>query len=128
MLPRRKPPRSGIKIDANRRDWPRHRSFVTKFVCVGFKAGKCEGPIQAAHLSSDEPPPHERAGTGIKAHDKWTFPACHSCHSEQHRMGFDAFQAKYGINLFSVCRQLQKTSPCREAWAEQDAARAAGVL
>ena len=129
MLPRRKPPRSGIKSMTWTREWPRHRSFVTKFVCVCFKAGNCAGPIQAAHLNTDELPEHERGGQGLKPHDAWCFPACHFHHiEEQHRMGFEAFQAKYGINLYQVCRQLQRTSPCKAAWAEQDAARAAGVL
>lgn len=115
MLPRRKPPRSGIER-APKREWPKHRRFVSTFVCAAYKANACEGRIECAHYNGDDIPSADKGGMGLKAHDRWTWPSCSKHHAESHQIGAESFQKKYGINLKHICEQFQKVSPCRLDW------------
>ena len=52
---------------------------------------------------------------GIKPHDKWTVPLCHSCHSEQHMRGEISFHGdglekakKLASDLYSAKNRQEK--------------------
>lgn len=84
-----------------------------------FKVDECVGPIEAAHLRLGVPA-HEAGGTGLKPHDKWTFPACERHHAEAHRIGEATFQKRYDIDLRKACERLAATSPHRWRWEEPE--------
>ena len=105
MLPRRKPPRSGIRdMDGPIRSTS-HLAFVRGFVCVAHEAGDCEGKIEAAHFRTAA-----TAGIGVKPGDDWTFPACSKHHGEQHQIGQAAFGSKYRVDLATECERLARAS------------------
>jgi hypothetical protein len=114
FLQRRERQRSGIER-APPRAFPSHRAWVRGFQCVCFKTGECEGPIEAAHLRLGVPA-SEAGGTGLKPHDKWTYPACEKHHDEQHTIGEASFQKKYELDLRVVCMKLARISPHRKKW------------
>lgn len=116
MIPRRKPRlRSGIER-APQREFPQHRQWVRQTrACI---VEGCEDRmIEAAHF--DGPVPVEdMGGKGLKRHDRWVFPCCHLHHREMHNGGWQAFEAKYGVNLKAAAEALAKASPHRWRWEE----------
>ena len=101
--PKRRPRHhSGIR-DETSGDIPGHRAFVRKHTCI--VPGCDQGPIECCHVRAGIDP-DGRGGTGLKPHDKWTFPGCHEHHAEQHRIGEKAFAAKYKINPIETAKAL----------------------
>lgn len=100
-----------------RREFPSHRAWVRGFICAAHESGECQGKIEAAHLRLGVPA-HESGGTGLKPHDKWTWPACEFHHRRQHDMGEASFQAHYRLDLRKLCEKLALTSPHRKGWIE----------
>lgn len=120
MLQRRKPPRSGI-VRAPQREWRRHEQFLRGFVCIAFKADSsgCDGKVQCCHWRTAA-----NSGTALKpaAWDAW--PGCETHHAEQHRIGQQAFEAKYSVDCLKEARRLARISPDKEMRA---AMREAGI-
>lgn len=64
--------------------------------CLG--RGECVGvPVDAAHT--------ENNGMGSKGPDSSCVPLCRKHHQEQHKIGIDAFNKKYGINLKEIAAE-----------------------
>lgn len=111
MLPRRKPPKSGIERNPERVRSPGHRKWVRGHVCAASGLREpwhepCDGLIECAHVRTGTD-----GGTGIKPSDAWTVPLCKSHHAEQHAIGEPAFERKYGVNLKRIAEDLARRSP-----------------
>lgn len=48
---------------------------------------------------------------GMKPPDRWTVPLCNVHHTEQHRIGHPAFDAKYDLSLREIAERLAALSP-----------------
>jgi hypothetical protein len=109
---KRKRVRSGIPRGP-KRIWPQHRRFVRSHHCVvpGCQATE----IQCCHIRSAA-----NAGTGLKPHDAFTFPACHNHHAEQHQVGQGTFEDRHGIDLYALAAELVRRSP---DWKMREAMR-----
>lgn len=80
--------------------------------CIG--RGECVGvPVDAAHIGSTG------KGMGQKCSDEETAPLCRPHHEEQHKIGLEAFQKKYGLNLLAIAAELVKRY--REEYPERAA-------
>lgn len=116
MLARR--PKTKMRSDAPKCEWPKHRAFVKRHVCI---VPNCiAGPIEAAHVRLGLPgatPSWARGGTSKKPHDGFVFPACHHHHAEQHNIGEATFARKYGVNMLKEALDLARHSPCPEVKA-----------
>ena len=111
MLARRKAPKMNVRQDT--RYFPGFLAFVRLHVC---SVPGCENQdIEASHIRKGIPA-HEAGGVGMKPHDKWTCPKCRCHHQEYHDLGHDTFEAKYGISLVEVCKDLQRRWPNRKKW------------
>lgn len=109
MLPRRKPPKSGIARRPPMHS-PAHRKWVRGFECVAAKSGGCGGGIEAAHF--DGPIPNEdRGGMGRKDADRWCFPCCRIHAAEQHAKGWAAFDRAHGVDTKRIAEGLARRSP-----------------
>jgi hypothetical protein len=109
MLPAKIQSSRSLILRGPRRDWPRHRKFVRSRCCVvtlGKVHDDCDGPIQACHYRTAA-----NSGKSLKPADWWTFSACHKHHAEQHQIGQDAFERKYGLDLTSICVEFAQLSP-----------------
>lgn len=112
MLPRRKPPKSGIARNPDRIRSPAHRKWVRGFACACAdarhpdQAVPCHPLIECAHVRTGTD-----GGTGIKPSDSWTVPLCKAHHAEQHAIGEPAFERKYGVNLKRIAEDLARQSP-----------------
>lgn len=96
---------SGRQNDGLR--WPAHRKWVRGFTCLCMgRGGECWGDIECAHVDYATP-----KGMGLKGHDAFTVPLCAAHHAEQHTMGWQAFEAKYGIDAEAKARRIMKRSP-----------------
>ena len=88
-----------------------HRRFLRDHVCI---VPDCTNTfIQVCHIRSNLPE-GEQAGTGQKPHDAWTFPACLPHHQEQHELGEQSFEKKYGIDLLKTAFEFAFASPVME--------------
>lgn len=89
----------------------RHKKHVRGFDCsIKDKNGHvCQGRIEAAH---------DRDGTDgcgqRKPSDFHCFPLCSLAHGEQHTLGHESFDRKYGIKTKAITAHMVKTSPCRQ--------------
>ena len=107
MLPRRlKQPKLGIQV-APRKVWPRHRRWVRSHGCCvpGCDARR----VDFAHLRSSA-----NAGMSQKPHDVFGVSLCRTHHDKQHSLGVDAFDRKYGIDLWALAAEFARHSPDRE--------------
>lgn len=116
LPPRRRRLRSGI-LRVPQRHWPRHRKFVRSHHCVVPGCQALES--QCCHIRTAA-----NAGSGLKPHDGYTFPACAEHHAEQHRIGQDSFQSLYGLDLFAIAAELVRKSP---DWKMRLAIELAGI-
>lgn len=107
MLQRRKPPKMKIREETRVRSQA-HLKFVRGFVCaiMGRAGHECEGKIEAHHVSEDG-----NAGMGIKAPDSDAVPLCSRHHAEGHRVGWETFAARYGVDLLAHAAKLWRISP-----------------
>ena len=113
-LRRRKHPKSGIER-VPKREFPAHRAWVRGFMCLVASQGKnptaCGGKSEAAHVRL-----HTDGGTGLKPHDRHCVPLCSTHHREQHNIGEDAFEKKYGFRMAICAERLARMSPHRHLW------------
>lgn len=93
LPPRRQRERSGIER-APRRVFQTHRAFVRRHDCC--VPGCADGPIQFAHAKS----------RGAGGHDSQGVALCLAHHREQHDIGIESFQKKYGIDLFAMAAEF----------------------
>jgi hypothetical protein len=66
-------------------------------------------PVQAHHVRSAA-----TAGVGLKSNDSETVPLCGGIgghHDEFHRIGRHSFEAKYGVTLAAIARELSNSPP-----------------
>jgi hypothetical protein len=70
---------------------------IRKLDCV---VPGCPDPSQAAHFKS-------RGAGGKQQH---LFPCCQAHHSEQHALGIETWQAKYGLDLEAITAHLWRTT------------------
>jgi hypothetical protein len=73
-----------------------------------------------AHLRSAS-----NAGKGLKPHDAFGVSLCRHHHVEQHSLGVDAFDRKYGIDLWALAAEFARRSPDTEMRATLRLVRAA---
>jgi hypothetical protein len=62
--------------------------------------------VDFAHLRSAA-----NAGAGQTPHDIFGVSLCRVHHDEQHRIGADAFNKKYGIDLWAMAAEFARRSP-----------------
>lgn len=92
------------------RDHPAHRKWVRGHFC---SVPLCpETNIECAHVDYAGIGP-EKKFLGGKCADWLTIPLCSIHHAEQHsaKMGWRAFEAKYGINAENIAHDLARRSP-----------------
>lgn len=116
-LPRRKPQLKAPKI---RRRFPAHRAWINGFLCsvtLSDRPTDCDGATECAHVRRGTD-----GGIGQKPSDWWTIPLCRAHHQEQHQIGEQAFEKKYGIDMKELAREFARKSPhwpkMREAMGE----------
>ena len=91
-----------------------HLQFVRGHYCVVYAKPsdsdrtRCDGRVQAHHiyLPGD--------AKGKKPHDSQTIPLCAHHHEEGHRIGWDSFDARYGLKpgqRINIAAALWKQSP-----------------
>lgn len=119
-LKKRERSRSGIRR-APQRDWPSHRTYVRKFECLFRHLGGCDSPARCCHLSEGLDAGEQKVGTNLKVHDKNTWPGCDHHHTAAHSIGHLAYAAAHGVDLFAEIAKIQRGSPCRRAWEEDEA-------
>src|SRR5947209_15556284 len=104
MLPHRlKRPKMAAR-EAIRKVWPRHRRWVRSHGCC---VPECRAvSVDFAHLRSAA-----NAGAGQIPHDIFGVSLCRLHHDEQHRIGADAFNKKYEIDLWALAAEFARRSP-----------------
>jgi hypothetical protein len=96
-------PKLGVRVPLQR-IWPRHRRWVKSHGCC---VPNCQAlSVDFAHLRSAA-----NAGTGQTPHDIFGVSLCRVHHDEQHRIGADAFNKKYGIDLWAIAAEFARKSP-----------------
>ena len=75
--------------------------------------------VDFAHLRSAS-----NAGKGLKPHDVFGVSLCRTHHVEQHSFGVDAFDRKYGIDLWALAAEFARRSPDTEMRATLSLVRA----
>jgi hypothetical protein len=94
------------------RSCPGHRAWVRRHHC---SVPECRGfPIECAHVRGGTD-----GGQGLKPSDKWTLSLCRDHHAEQHRIGEEAFERKYGIDMRGIAGAFAQKSPHRHIWREE---------
>ena len=116
-LPRKlRRPRMGVRSPVQK-IWPRHRRWVKAHGCC---VADCPCPnVDFAHLRSAA-----NAGKDQKPHDIFGVSLCRLHHEEQHRIGADAFNQRYGIDLWALAAEFARTSPDWEMRASLKLVRA----
>jgi hypothetical protein len=103
LPPRLKRPKLGVHVPLQR-IWPRHRRWVKSHGCC---VPGCEATsVEFAHLRSCA-----NAGMSQKPHDLFGVSLCRMHHDEQHRLGIDAFDRKYGIDLWALAAEFARRTP-----------------
>jgi hypothetical protein len=105
MLPARlKRPKLGVHVPP-RKIWPRHRRWVKSHGCCVPGCGATI--IDFAHLRCCAD-----AGVAQKPHDIFGVSLCRVHHNEQHNIGVNAVDRKYGIDLWAFAAEfLRLVSP-----------------
>ena len=104
LLPRRlKRSKLGVQVPG-RKVWPRHRRWVKSHGCC---VPECDATIvDFAHLRSSA-----NAGMSQKPHDIFGVSLCRNHHAEQHLLGVDAFDRKYGTDRRALAAEFARHSP-----------------
>src|ERR1700676_1965930 len=103
LPPRLKRPKLGVQVPP-RKVWPRHRRWVKSHGCC---VPGCDATVvDFAHLRSAT-----NAGMNQKPHDIFGVSLCRHHHIEQHSLGIDAFDQKYGIELCALAAEFARRSP-----------------
>lgn len=101
MLPRRIPKE---KKQSLRWRSQAHCSFVRSHECC--VPGCTARPIEVAHVRRGSD-----AGMGRKPSDFFTLSLCKDHHSEQHRIGEQSFERRYGLDLLATANEFAEASP-----------------
>lgn len=112
MLARRKKVRLN---NAPKTEWPKHRAFVRRHVCIVPACAYADQIPEACHVRAGLPaetPDWARGGTSRKPHDAFTFPACRFHHHKQHTVGEYTFAQMYNVNPLKEALDLARHSPC----------------
>jgi hypothetical protein len=81
-----------------------HCSFVRSHECC---VPDCGGrPIEVAHVRRGS-----GAGVGQKPDDWNTLSLCRDCHREQHRVGEQTFEKRFGVDMRAVADEFAAKSP-----------------
>jgi hypothetical protein len=104
FLPPRIKHQSGKK-DVGKRS-PAHRKWVRGHACAACGS---QTAIEAAHVRSGTD-----GGTGIKPSDRWVISLCKTCHTHQHQVGEEAFEAIHRIDMKAIAAMFFKCSPHRQ--------------
>lgn len=93
----------GAKAFPHRRV-PEYEKWIRQHACVAWlqvpQVGygpQHDGRIECAHVKS-------RGAGGDDVGNCW--PACHHHHLEQHALGIQSFQKKYGLDLYAIAKDL----------------------
>lgn len=93
---------------STKRDLDReHLALIRRCPCAACDA---DPAAEAAHVRmtlAGKP----ITGLGMKPHDRWTVPLCHSCHMRQHAIGEVAFWHDVGLHPLVLARALYWASP-----------------
>src|SRR5690348_1860528 len=100
---RRKRPKMAVHTPLQR-VWPRHRRWVKSHRCS--VPGCPAATVDFAHLRSAA-----TTGTGQKPHDIFGVSLCRTHHDQQHRLGIDGFDRKYGTDLWALAAEFARRSP-----------------
>jgi hypothetical protein len=103
MFPARIKQQSGKK-DAGKRS-PGHRKWVRGHACCACGSMTA---IECAHVRGGTD-----GGMGIKPSDKWCISLCKTCHTDQHRVGEEAFEFIHKIDMKALAAQFFRRSPHR---------------
>ena len=87
-----------------RRSFPGHRAWVRRHHCC--VPGCDRRDIECAHVRGGAD-----GGIGLKPSDRWAISLCSRHHAEQHAIGEQSFEAKYGIDLAALARLFARRSP-----------------
>jgi hypothetical protein len=81
----------------------------------------CAGKVRAVHFD-----PFGDKGMSTKVSDSAAYPECDGGHDEQHRIGWQSFQAKYGFDGRDVVTvywlEWLEGTPMGRAWAKRQEA------
>lgn len=105
-MPRLSLPRQ-LERDERRRDareCPAHRAWVRRHHCC--VPGCTSRAIECAHVRTGTD-----GGLALKPSDRWAISLCRDHHQEQHRIGEQAFERRYGINLYELAQEFARKSP-----------------
>jgi len=106
LPPRLKRARMGVRR-LQQQMWPKHRRWVKSHGCC---VPECNAAVvDFAHLRSSA-----NAGMGQKPHDAFGVSLCRRHHAEQHMLGVDAFDQKYGTDLWALAAEFAQHSPDAE--------------
>jgi hypothetical protein len=86
------------------RVWPKHRRWVKSYGCC--VPGCIATTVDFAHLRSSA-----NAGMNQKPHDAFGVSLCREHHVEQHSLGLNAFDRKYGTDLWALAAEFTRRSP-----------------
>lgn len=92
----------------NGRECPAHRAWVRRHHCC--VPGCPSSAMECAHVRTGTD-----GGLALKPSDRWAISLCRTHHQEQHRIGEQAFEKRYGINLFELALEFARRSPHRNA-------------
>lgn len=88
------------------RECPAHRAWVRRHHC---SVPDCQLlPIECAHVRGGTD-----GGMALKPSDRWVISLCSYHHREQHQLGEDQFEARYGIELVDLAEEFARRSPHR---------------
>jgi hypothetical protein len=65
-------------------------------------------PIECAHVRRGTD-----GGVALKPSDRWVISLCVKHHMEQHRLGEQTFETKYGLDLVELAQTFASRSPQR---------------
>ena len=103
LPPRLQRPKMGVRFPIQK-IWTRHRRWVRSHRCC---VPECRAiAVDFAHLRSAA-----NAGLGQTPHDTFGVSLCRAHHFEQHQLGIDAFNTKYGIDLWALAAEFTRRSP-----------------
>ena len=89
------------------RECPAHRAWVRRHHC---SVPDCQLlPIECAHVRGGTD-----GGMALKPSDRWVISLCSYHHREQHQLGEDQFEARYGIELVDLAEEFARRSPHRK--------------
>jgi hypothetical protein len=109
-LPQRR--RKNSKQQELGRRFPSHRAWIRGHACS--VPGCSANDIECAHVRNGTD-----GGVSLKPSDWWTISLCGVHHFEQHQIGEEAFEQRYGLDLQKLAQQFAQRSPHRKRWKSE---------